>query len=208
MKTKALIGLICLLQTASGVVAQETAVLREATMPIVMSFGLEGYGQTSAQMEPPSVNVGQYGDPLTLSIKYVVNDGILGGIDNLQWSGSDQTQTVPSPVRVVISGPEGLVWRSLPVPMTVNRNGPGVTTDGYKRISLSETTQTLFSALEQGGDFTFSLEDESGRKWGSMRSVLPSSAERQRLFEANLAKSKNRGPQLLVPTPAPRRSTP
>ncbi len=197
MKT-VILAVLAFMTLSTGFASAQTAErLRTATMPSSMIYE---YGSSSPSLASPTVIFGETGDPISLVIEYAREGNQLGSVQSARWLARDLGRLENVEAFLVISKSSGQVWRSSSASLSANKNGPGIITDGYETLASGELS-ALFAEFENGGEFVFVLEDESGRRWGPTRSILPSPTERQRLFELNLEAIRNHIPMIITPAP-------
>lgn len=192
-----LAGLVVAYALSDSANAQTAERARHATMPPTM---IVEFGGSAPSMAAPTVHIGEITDPVTFVIEYAREGNQLGDANSARWLARDFSRSSDVSATLVVTGPSGQVWRSTPAIMSANRNGPGIITDGYKTLTMDDDISTLYAVLNSGGEFVFALEDQDGRIWGPTRSTLPSTAERQRLFETNLEGLRNQPPMVITPT--------
>ena len=194
MRLALIFGLLTLL-AAPPAFAQQAPAALEASMPAGIQRQREGGGII---LGPPVLVAGRFEGAAWLIVSLTNLDGDIGAPSGVSWhmSVAGWCAARDAPVSTVLTDSSSRRWPDGALDVPAGGVHPG---EPHRVFGRSDAPD-LLAALDAGGRFILSLEDDQGRSISEVAIQIPDAAARHRMHRANRALLRATDPASVPPT--------
>lgn len=187
MRFALVVGLLALL-AASPAPAQQAPSELQATLPA----GIQRQRDGSITLGPPFLVAESPDETVRLQVTLANVDGVLGAPRQVSWHMTlgDWCPARDATVVTVLAAPSGQRWSDGDRVIPAGGLHPGEP----HRLFGSSNDSELLTALDSGGRFMLTLEDDEGRRLDEVAIQIPGPADRRRANRANQAQLRATDP--------------